>query len=239
MLSFSSSHKKSSVGDFLTTKEASEIVPYSREYIGRLAREKKVPAGLVGGKWMVSASSLLDFYEQAKIEEEVLSVRLSQERLVEQNVADFFSGVKFNSDTIFTPKQKFFVHVISTASVMMVGILFFFSPAILETTNHSAQLFFSQADSVSKSTSFEVVEMTTPINIANGILLLPENGDVAAVDPALLFSDEVEVVEGVDGVMYIRVPDGENFSDIPFVSLPASHQYYRETIISEDEESVF
>jgi len=66
MLSLVVKDKNSSIEDFLSTKEASEIVPYSREYIGRLAREKKVRSALLGGKWIVSISSLQNFHNQAK-----------------------------------------------------------------------------------------------------------------------------------------------------------------------------
>ncbi len=99
MLSDTTKNKKSSFEDFLTTKEASEIIPYSREYIGRLAREKKVRSALVGGKWIVSLASLQDFYEQAKIEEEVLAQRVRGERLADQNVADFIFETKFLTRT--------------------------------------------------------------------------------------------------------------------------------------------
>ncbi|MFN3188071.1 MAG: helix-turn-helix domain-containing protein [Candidatus Paceibacteria bacterium] len=240
MLSVSQKSNQSSVEDFLSTKEASEIVPYSREYIGRLAREKKVRAALVGGKWIVSASSLQNFYDQAKIEEEVLAERLRQERLVEQNVTDYIFRAQTASVANFVVRQNFLVHTIATAVVIVVGFLFFFSVPFFERLSNVAQLInFNQSSASSAVATFEMVEMTTPIDIANGIFLFPEQKDVVSFDPALLFSDEVEVVEAVDGLRYVRIYDGENFSDIPFVHLPSSYQYYKEVLDKENPQAVF
>jgi hypothetical protein len=235
MLSASTKNKKSSFEDFLTTKEASEIIPYSREYIGRLAREKKVRSALVGGKWIVSLASLQDFYEQAKIEEEVLAQRVRGERLADQNVADFIFETKVASTAKHLPSQNIFAHVISISVVGMVGFLFFFLPGIFGSTSNVAQLFnFNQPEPTKSVVTFEMVEMTTPIDIENGILLFGGQEEVVSFDPTTIFSDAVEVVEGEDGVKYLRVTDGEGFSDVPFVNLPSSYQSYQEVVATEN-----
>lgn len=235
MLSVSQKNNNSSVEDFLSTKEASEIVPYSREYIGRLARERKVRSALVGGKWIVSLASLQDFYDQAKMEEEVLAERLRQERLVEQNVSDFIFENKASSLNALPPSQKLFAHAVSTAGVMIVGILFFLSPSLFNPTSNVAQLLsFNQPTDTKNVATLEVVEMTSPIDIENGILLFPKQvEETSSFDPASIFSDDVEVIEDEDGAKYVRVSGADEILDIPFVYLPASYQYYQE-VVSED-----
>ena len=238
MLSSTAKDKKSSTEDFLSTKEASEIVSYSREYIGRLAREQKICSALVGGKWIVSLSSLQGFYNQAKIEEEILDERLGEERLVEQNVSDFISVMNETERDRFTSSQKVFLHATSTVAISVVGFLLFFSVQFFENVSSVAQVFnFDQSPSVrtSKVITLDVIEVTTSIDVANGVLFFPgQDAEAALVDPTLLFSDEVEVVEGDDGVSYVRMYDGEDFSNVPFVHLPASHQYYQEVEVEEN-----
>lgn len=235
MLSPAAKEYKFSSEDFLSTKEASEVVPYSREHIGRLAREKKVKAAQVGGKWIVSLASLQDFYHQSKIEEDILSERLRAERLVEQNVSDFVFQGKASSLIIFSPYEKVFAHIVSASGVVIVGILFFLSPVFFDTSSNVAQLFnFNQVAETKSVTTFEAVEMTASIDVENGILLFPKQTvDANQFDPMTVFSDEVKVVENEDGVTYVRVVGGESSSDIPFVNLPSSYEYYQEVIDEE------
>lgn len=234
MLSASIKFAQPSIGDFLTTKEASKTVPYSREYIGRLAREGKVKAALVDGKWIVSVASLQDFYEQAKIEEEILAERLRRERLADQNITDFIFENKVESTAKYLSNQNIFAHVISISVIGMVGFLFFFLPGLLGSDTNVAQLFnFNQPVKTKGVATLEAIEMTTSIDIENGILLLPKQNEIEMFDPTLIFSDEVIVVEDENGMKYLRMLDGENLFAIPFVNLPASYQYYQEVIDEE------
>lgn len=231
MLSFSPNIKNPSVEEFLTTKDASGIVPYSREYIGKLAREQMVNAIWRGGKWLVNADSLRDFYEQAKIEEEVLAERLRGERLTDQDVTEFLYNAKILETQRSSPAQIFLMHAVPSISMGVIIILFFFSVSVFENTSQVAQLFgFKQTLAVSNPATLEVVEVTTSMDVSNGVLLLPKATSSVAVDPTAFFSDEVEFIEGVDGQTYIRLYDGQNFSDTPVVRIPSQLEYYREAV---------
>lgn len=241
MLSISQESKNSNIEDFLSTKEASQIVPYSREYIGRLAREKKVRSALVGGKWIVSLASLQNFHKQAKIEEEILSARLRQERLVEQNISDFIFENKVSDLHVSNSSQTLFAHAVSMAGVMVVGVLFFVSPVLMGSKSSVAQLLnFNQTNQPQKVATFEVVEVTTPLDVENGILLFPKQSTEAShFDPASIFSDEVEMFEDEKGSKYLRVSDEKDSVAIPFVDLPSSYQYYKEVVVDDVVEADF
>jgi len=240
MLSFITNSKKSPEELFLSTKEAAQTVPYSREYIGRLAREKKVPAILVGRKWLVNLPALKNFYAQAKIEEDVLSERIRAERFVEQRVTEFLSAEQ-NRDKNFSSKYHLLCHVISASVTFVAGVIFFTSGMYFDTLPQVAQLpSFTQTSPLEdNAVSYEVIEVSTPIAMSNGIFLFSKDATSVPVDPAQLFSDDVNIVEGDHGVQYIRMWNGESFSDFPFVHLPSTQPSFREVIDTTAETQVF
>lgn len=188
-----------------------------------------------GGKWIVSLASLQNFYEQAKIEEEILAERLRQERLAEQIVSDFIFENRASSFHLLSTSQKFFSHAVSVAGVVIVGVLFFISPSLFNSSANVAQLLsFNQPADTRNVTTLEVVEVTAPIDVENGILLFPKQAEEnSSFDPTSIFSDEVEVVEDEDGTKYVRSSVGGDILDIPFVDLPSGYQYYQEVVSDE------
>ena len=46
---------------YISAKEASTLSGYSKDYIGQLAREKKIVAKRIGRTWYVSEDSLLNY----------------------------------------------------------------------------------------------------------------------------------------------------------------------------------
>ncbi len=51
---------------FVSSKEASELSGYSRDYIGQLVRDKRIDATMVGRSWFVSLPSLEEHIEKQK-----------------------------------------------------------------------------------------------------------------------------------------------------------------------------
>lgn len=66
--------------DFVSVKDASKEVSYSRDYLSKLAREGKVNATQVGRQWFVELQSIRNFIENKNLEQEVYRRRLSEER---------------------------------------------------------------------------------------------------------------------------------------------------------------
>lgn len=79
---------------FLSIKEAATSVSYSKDYVSRLAREKKIVATQVGRQWYVDPVSLRSFAEMASLEQEVRKQQLSLERRKEQSVKRDAKAVK-------------------------------------------------------------------------------------------------------------------------------------------------
>jgi len=216
-----------------------KIVPYRQEYIARLAREKKVQAIFVGRRWMVDPCSLTEFYEQSRIEEDVISERLRDERMVEQQITNLLDAVS-PEIALFPNMQGLAMHSISAVVTVAVGILLFFSMSLLELVPQAAQLSSFNSPVVHTETEVhEMVEVTIPFDMANGILLFSKDTSVTSVDPAVLFSDVVQVVEDTDGVTYLRAFDGSDYIDVPFVHLPPSQQAYVEVVHEESSSQVF
>jgi len=246
MFAFLPPEIKTSKENFLTTKQVSKIVPYSTQHISRLARAGKIRAVLEDGKWLIDVESVKNFHDQTKFEEDVLADRKRIERILEQKVVDVLHST--NEDKVkFFFNQSLFAHGVSTSVTVLVALLLFFSISMFEGTSQVAQVFSSdwapktknQIDSGHAAPTSELVEITVPFDMANGILLFSKESTVAPVDPSRLFSDEIKIVEDRDGVSYIRMYDGEDFSDIPFVRLPLSRQSYHEVVYLENKNLTF
>lgn len=61
-------------------KEAAKKVSYSRDYIARLAREKKITASQISRQWFVDMASLQNFIDSVEIEQKIRKQNLSDER---------------------------------------------------------------------------------------------------------------------------------------------------------------
>lgn len=61
-------------------KDAASLVSYSRDYITRLAREKKITATYVGRQWFVDLDSLKNYVDTSTLENEIRKKQLSAER---------------------------------------------------------------------------------------------------------------------------------------------------------------
>ena len=60
--------------------EAISVVDYSRDYVTRLARERKIVATQIGRKWYIDIDSLKNYQATAQAEQEIKKRRLSDQR---------------------------------------------------------------------------------------------------------------------------------------------------------------
>ena len=74
----------------IPVKEAAEFVPYSRDYVARLAREGKVAAVQIDRQWFVDVISLQNFFAHATIEESVRKRHLSSKRKRDLEVKEVY-----------------------------------------------------------------------------------------------------------------------------------------------------
>ncbi len=79
---------------FLPIKDAAKLVSYSRDYVARLARERKILATQIGRQWFVDSVSLNNFAEVALLEQSVRKQQLSHERKHEQAIKQAITAHK-------------------------------------------------------------------------------------------------------------------------------------------------
>lgn len=69
---------------FIPAREAGKLVNYRADYISKLAREGKIEATRVGGKWYVSPESTKAFFKEMEESKKARSEELRRERKAEQ-----------------------------------------------------------------------------------------------------------------------------------------------------------
>ncbi|HMO77698.1 MAG TPA: helix-turn-helix domain-containing protein [Candidatus Paceibacterota bacterium] len=79
---------------FLPIKDAAKLVSYSRDYVARLAREKKIVASQIGRQWFIDVVSLKSFAEAAILEQSVRQQYLSSQRKREQSLREEMNAIK-------------------------------------------------------------------------------------------------------------------------------------------------
>ncbi len=77
---------------FIPLSTAVTLVSYSRDYIGRLAREGKILAEQIDREWFVSRQSLINFFENSSLEESAKKKILSLSRKNDIEVKDFYTS---------------------------------------------------------------------------------------------------------------------------------------------------
>ncbi len=228
-------------------KEASELVSYSRDYVTRLAREKKIVASYVGRQWFVDLKSLQSYVEAIILEQEIRKKQLSAERKRENQIRE---AVK-QQHTLHLKKIKtLHVKSVAVASLVLVfglatgligsQLISFLNPLPVQVANTFDTQEIQSPDKVAlsetSSDNFYYDENSSPTHfqkteelhsigdIQNGILLLPE-GDKATIEVVL--SDKVIVRELSDGTKVVVRVDAngrEIGNEIPFVTVPVEHK---------------
>lgn len=223
--------------DFIPLSVAVTLVPYSRDYIGRLARSGKITAEHVDKQWCVSEQSLTHFFAQSDLEDSVKKRILSVSRKNDLEVRDFYT------QTITEIKSR--QHKLGNASLAMAvliicgglgGGLFLQAAAVASAEAPNASLTYvlsaltampNQATVVaaykSKPATMQfsdqvVLEQTDKIPMQGGVVLFPSLKSEDTEMVQTLFSDEVSVVVTSTTTGFVRAKNSDR--ELPFVRIP-------------------
>jgi len=64
--------------ELLSLKEASELTPYSADYLNLLARKGKIHARKIGRDWLITKTDLFSYMKHQQVESETRSRQLSR-----------------------------------------------------------------------------------------------------------------------------------------------------------------
>ncbi len=206
-------------------KEVAKIVPYSREYVARLARDGRVAAAQINRQWYIDPESLKNFFDQAQLEMQARGEYVRELRKQELDLHEWWSAFVDTQKNrqvgrVGRATKKSFLIIILGLFVGLLVTRFapLGDPAVLASLIDSRQLaalMTADDNGAAVESWYETGEVVTEDeSLLNpvGILLLP---DGVSEDPAAFFSDEVTVEETgpTSGIIYSTVSS----SSIPFV----------------------
>ena len=221
---------------------------YSRDYITKLARDKKILATQIGRQWFVDISSLETYAQKSALEQKVRQQELSATRKAER---EFILQSQKEAPTPSPYHRRLLQQKSALAMMFLLGIASTYSVVHFSSVTSalgpqvaSSSLIpeFKNADKVydvavlnNVSTvdpaplavdfSQESVRFSSLENFDNGILLLPYNtGTTSATQPQELFSDDVKILKDESGQTYVARVNGQNqvVAEIPFVVVPVN-----------------
>lgn len=212
----------------LPVKEAAEFVPYSRDYVARLAREGKVVATQIDRQWFVDVTSLQNFFTHATIEETVRKRHLSSLRKRDLEVREVYRDrLAAIAEKRNAAERTTLVH---TGLVVLCGLVagFVFISANETDTFESvlAHAHLSGNAAVVKSLSAtgtlpamtgEVFETEDSFDISQGIVVLPGASSTGSVED--FFSDPVTV--SMTSTTSGSIRNTVSNKAIPFVRVPS------------------
>jgi hypothetical protein len=227
-------------------KQAAAAVSYTRDYVGRLAREGKIVASQVGRQWFVDLESLRNFSRVSATHEAVRKTELRSERKRELVAKQRLTDLEYT-----TAKQIHGLRLESftvAATALCLGLLVGFG-AYTVSGIYSPSTPFSAYQATVIGQPEAVTDILLPASVphetllltetieqpvfteevrrltladTNGIMLFAQGTDEAEVmDVAGLFSDEVAVnFSGArQGTVEYQAASGE-VSSYPFVLVP-------------------
>lgn len=223
----------------LPIKAASEIVPYSRDYVARLAREGKIVAVYIDRQWFVDTVSLQNFYTNSLLEESVRKRHLSLTRKHELEVKEVYRS-RLEAVALKKAKPTAATAVHAGMVVMfgvMAGTLLVNASSYLtnERLRFVAQLpsvgfftYFSRdpitepSAPVAQFSDFTVIESDAVLSLQNGIVLLPSANASTAESVADFFSDPVtvEITSTTTGIIRSKNVAAA-VTEMPFIRVPA------------------
>lgn len=215
----------------ISLKDIGTLVPYSREYVSRLAREGKIAAAQINRQWYIDPESLKSFFDNSQIEMQARSEYVRELRKQEFELNEwwqsFVSAQKQKSST--RAYRSFNKTVIVIILGMFVGMVVsnlesYATPqqiASMLTEGQWASVINSQAKVNDKKTEwYEAGEITIEdsnlhADQSNGILLFTDGEEVSGV--VEMFSDPV-VVEEETATTGVIKSEGSSTS-VPFVNI--------------------
>jgi excisionase family DNA binding protein len=233
---------------FQSVSDAARLTGYSRDYIGRLAREQKILATQVGRQWFVSVVSLQEYAKTAEREQKLRQQKLSLERKLERETT---RRVEEKKRKVQIEKQrKTFRAKASAIVVLALGVTLgvVLNSTSLATLGSKKQIASApQAEVFPPATGeFEVATGKTieqvrfdsidfsqeSVSIATldgdgvGVMLLPQGSDKTLTEAEMknLFSDPIHLVKDEGGNQYVvrKTQDGRE-ERLPFVVVPVTN----------------
>ncbi|MCA9359265.1 hypothetical protein KC926_03610 [Candidatus Kaiserbacteria bacterium] len=230
-------------------KDAISSVSYSRDYITRLAREKKIVATNIGRQWFIDLDSLKSYSEISKLESEIRKKQLSEERRNELEIREAVekSRSKLSArEEVLHKKSVIFASLVLCFGLMS-GFTFDYlfnlaNPSYTQSattpvavhTNRSVTLSSDEVVKLSEESDLNLDGAHTAsfspeiksLTISNeGMLLLP-NKNVDGDGFSEMFSDEVvfETLSSGERVAYLVDENGvRSDRSIPFVVVPVAN----------------
>ena len=222
--------------EFISLSEAVMLVTYSRDYIGRLAREGKILSRQINKQWFINRQALFNFFEQSALEDSVKKRILSLNRKNDLEVkiiyADKVAAIKTRS--AYLPNASLFATVVIVAAGLFSGVLLQLSGQVsvskesltlaflMESINSVSIEFSAHPASVVAATLFtesQVIETEEKITMENGLVLFSTGTTEDKTDSVIgLFSDEVEVVLTSTTTGHVKMSGSEK--SLPFVRVP-------------------
>jgi hypothetical protein len=219
----------------IPVKEAAEFVPYSRDYVARLAREGKVVAVQIDRQWFVDVVSLQNFFVHATIEEEVRKRHLSTKRKRDLEVKEVYQ----NRLAVIAEKRHRLSRsaFLQTCFILLCGLgtgLFFTTANDWADSAHLqtlAQIFSRKpmvqtasvaANSADQATTLQAVDTHVHVtdeslDVRRGIVVLPENASsTSGVED--FFSDPVTV--HMTSTTTGEIKNSVSNETLPFVKVP-------------------
>lgn len=207
-------------------KDVPKIVPYSRDYVARLARDGRIAAAQVNRQWYIDAESLKNFFEHAQLEVQARGEYVRELRKQELDLHEWWNAFletqrarrEGRSHRVF---QKTLVIVILGLFVGLIvtGLEPVATPsklASLVTTGQFAASIEAERPVGTEATWYETGVIIEDESLENptGILLTPAGVDTNATD---FFSDNVVVEETSPTTGLIHSSSSSN--SVPYVRI--------------------
>ncbi|MEK7462366.1 MAG: hypothetical protein AAB618_02220 [Patescibacteria group bacterium] len=234
--------------EFKNVSTAARLTGYSRDYIGRLAREQKILATQIGRQWFVFVPSLQAYSQKSEQEQIIRQQKLSDERRQEREATKRIRE-KERAQVIAEQKKKFYSRTLAVTVLSLgVGLGITLNSISLSSLNSKEQLasarevaalreaareFPIATGEVVEDTrldaidfSKELMSLATLDASGKGVLLLPSGGstELSEAEVERLFSDPVKIVKDRDGNNFVvrTAADGTE-QQIPFAVVPVTN----------------
>jgi hypothetical protein len=230
--------------NLLPIKELVGTVSYSRDYITRLARDKKIEATFVGRQWFVDVDSLQRYTDLSSVEQELRKFQLSAERKQEKKI---HAALHDHRESRIKKAKSLHARSLVAASFVLGfgllggGLMYGASDGtfVLQTVQTLEPVTPPTKVTSTYTLQTATVAETSPVkveqedletirtirslgNVQEGILLLPQSGTSSNLSISA-FSDNVQIRTLDDGTEVIEKVDADGQSignKIPFVRVP-------------------
>jgi hypothetical protein len=224
--------------DLIPLKDVGKIVPYSRDYVARLARDGKIAAAQFNRQWYIDAESLKSFFEHAQLEMQARIEYTRALRKQELDLHEWWAAFEQNQaeQKIKRPARALGRTIMVIILGMFVGMMLvrfapLASPAglanLIVQYPNVAQLVAPYPDVVVDSGGemlwFEAGDVSTaeePLEMTAGLLLLGDGSSSSLSTTSIqdLFSDPVVYEETSSTTGTISLP--QSSTTIPVVRVP-------------------